>query len=281
MKTKLPSLLFRGLMLVGLGCGAVASAIAVPLMATSAVHLKPDASSPTVTFLKAGTEPVPAHQQLATTPAGWLAVELAGPFEGYVPNKDILKSLDIRTGASIFLAPKADSAAFTTFEAGDKAEITGLRGKWTQVRVSKKLVGYIQLGAVNVASTPPAAASAQKKSPPPPMAPAPVPATAYGVTTAGKPAPVVSLSDNTSAALPRLFQGKFVSTKSAFKPRRPYDWALNDDAGTRYAYLDITKLLLTDQIENYVDHTVVAYGAAKPVPGTKDIVIEVESLQLK
>lgn len=281
MKTKLPSLLFRGLLLLSIGCGAVTSAIAVPLTATSAVHLKPDASSPTITFLKAGAEPVPAHQQLATTPAGWLAVELPGPFEGYVPNKDILKSLDVRTGAAIFLLPKADSAAFTTMEPGDKVEITGLRGKWTQVRVSKKIVGYLQLGAVNVSSTPAAAANSQKKSPPPPIAPAPVPATAYGVTTAGKPAPVVSLNENTATALPRLFQGKFVSTKSPFKPRRPYDWALNDDAGTRYAYLDITKLLLTDQIENYVGHTVVAYGAAKPVPGTKDIVIEVESLQLK
>jgi hypothetical protein len=280
MKTKLPSLLLRGMLLLSAGCGALASAVAAPLTATSAVHLKPDAGSATITFLKAGTEPTPARQQLATTPAGWLAVELNGPFEGYVPNKDILKSLDIRTGASIFLAPKADAAAFTTVEAGDKAEITGLRGKWTQVRVTKKLIGYIHLGAVTFAHAAPPPSNTPKAAPGP-VAPPPVPATAYGVTTAGKPAPVVGLSDSAGVALPRLFQGKFVSTKSAFKPRRPYDWALNDDAGTRYAYLDISKLLLTDQIENYVDHTVVAYGAAKPVPGSKDIVIEVESLQLK
>jgi len=281
MKNQLPSLLLRGIVLLSASCGLVGSAVAVPLTSTSAVHLKPEAGSPTITFLKAGTEPVPARQQLATTPAGWLAVELSGPFEGYVQNKDILKSLDLRTGASIFLAPKTDSAAFTTMEPGDKAEITGLRGKWTQVRITKKLTGYIQLAAVNVAPAASASATAPKAAAPAPVAPPPVPATAYGVTTVGKPAPVVGLSDNTGVALPRLFQGKFVSTKSAFKPRRPYDWALNDDAGTRYAYLDISKLLLTDQIENYVDHTVVAYGAAKPVPGTKDIVIEVESLQLK
>jgi hypothetical protein len=56
---------------------------------------------------------------------------------------------------------------------------------------------------------------------------------------------------------------------------------LNDDSGTRYAYLDVSKLLLTEQIEKYIDHVVVVYGAAKSVPQHKDIVIEVESLQLK
>ena len=57
----------------------------------------------------------------------------------------------------------------------------------------------------------------------------------------------------------------------------PYDYALNDDAGKRYAYLDISKLLLTEQIEKYIDHTVVVFGAAKNVPGGKDIVIMVET----
>jgi hypothetical protein len=100
------------------------------------------------------------------------------------------------------------------------------------------------------------------------------------VGTAGQSAPVVNLNDG-SGALPRLFQGKFVSSKRPFAPRRPYDWQLNDDAGVRYAYLDVTKLLLTDQIEKYVDHVVVVFGKPKAMPGARDIVIEVESLQLK
>jgi hypothetical protein len=92
---------------------------------------------------------------------------------------------------------------------------------------------------------------------------------------------MVNLGDGGSSTLPRLFQGKFVSTRHPFRPRRPFDWALNDDAGERYAYLDMSKLLLTDQLDKYVDHHVVVYGAAKSVPDHKDIVIEVESLQLK
>src|SRR5690606_7767262 len=108
-----------------------------------------------------------------------------------------------------------------------------------------------------------------------PMSPAPVAATAYGAGTPGRTAPQVSLNDSSGPTLPRLLAGKFVSTRSPFRPRRPYDWALNDDAGKRYAYLDVSKLLLTEQIESYVDHMVVVYGSAKPVPDSKDFVIEV------
>lgn len=256
---------------------AVVTAVAAPLSTTTAVHTKPDASAPAITFLKAGSEPVPALHSLASTPSGWLAVELPGPFEGYVQNKDIQKSLDVKIGAAIHLAPKTDSAVITTMAAEDKAEITGLQGRWTQVKIEKTLTGYIYLGATEVAAAP----SAKPAAAPGPMAPAPVSPTAHGNATAGKAAPVVTLGDASGSTLPRLFQGKFVSTRSAFRPRRPYDWALNDDAGNRYAYLDVSKLLLTEQIESYADHIVVVYGAARPAPDGKDMIIQVESLQLK
>jgi hypothetical protein len=164
-------------------------------------------------------------------------------------------------------------------EASDKAEITGLLGKWTQIRLEKRLVGYVRVAAS--ATPPPSPTASPSASVSKPMSPAPVPATAYGVTTAGRAAPQVNLSDGNSTSLPRLLAGKFVSTRSPFRPRRPYEYALNDDAGKRYAFLDISKLLLTEQIESYIDHAVVVFGSAKPIPGTKDFVIEVESLQLK
>jgi hypothetical protein len=266
-------------LLAALLASAVAS-IAAPLPGTTAVHTKPDISSPAVTYLKAGTEPVVAQDALATTPAGWLAVELPGPFEGYVLSKDIQKSLDVRVGASIRLLPKPESGELATMAAADKAEITGLHGKWTQIRLEKKITGYINIGNAPGYLPPIATTPAPSTKAPAPMAAAPVAPTVYGTTAAGKPAPV-SLADSGSISLPRLFQGKFVSTRSPFHPRRPYDWAVVDDAGSRYAYLDITKLLLTEQIESYVNHQVVVYGAAKAVSGGKDIVIEVESLQLK
>jgi hypothetical protein len=254
---------------------AAASLAAAPLTATTAVQTRPDDAAPVVSYLKAGTEPAPAATAaLANTPAGWMAVDLVGPFEAYVENREIGKGLDVRPGASIYLQPKLDSGVLTTMEKGDKVEITGLRGKWTQVHVDKRLIGYIRLTGVasNIVVAPVTDAA---------PAPAPLaPATSVAANPS-QPAPMASLGDSGSSSLPRLFQGKFASSKRPFAPRRPYDYQINDDAGVRYAYLDLSKLLLTDAIENYLDRVVVVYGTAKNVPGTKDIVIEIESLQLK
>ena len=266
------------LRLLAVFLATAAAALAAPLAATTAVHTKPDEASPIAGILKAGSEPVPATAAVANTPADWMAVELSGPFDGYVQNRDITKSLDVREGAPIHLAPKPESGVLTTMEKSDKSNITGLHGKWTQISLQKKLTGYIRIAGVSTYASPVVAGAPITN---PPLAPAPVTPVAYGVTTAGRPAPMVNLGDGGSSTLPRQFQGKFVSTRNPFRPRRPFDWALNDEAGERYAYLDVSKLLLTEQLDKYVDHHVVVYGAAKPVTGGKDIVIEVESLQLQ
>jgi len=287
MKTKL--LCFAATLLASLS-----ALTAAPLRVTTAVHTKPDSASPAITFLKAGTEPVTTIDPLSGTPSGWMAVELPGPFEGYVQNKDLSKSLDVKPGASIHVAPKADAGVLAIAAKGDKASITGLRGKWTQVSLEKKLVGYIKVGgasATPVANSAPGATasltipprSASSAAPSAGLAgsAAPAPQTVYGSTSGpGQAAPMVNRGDGGATALPRQFAGRFVSTRRAFTPRRPYDYALTDDGGRRYAYLDVSKLLLTEQIEKYIDHQVVVFGAAKTVPDSKDIVITVETLQL-
>lgn len=262
---------------------ASSALVAAPLTETTAIHTKPDSTSPTLSFFKAGSEPTPSPDAVASTPAGWMAVELPGPFEAYVANKDLMKSLDVLPGAPLTLAPKVGAAVLTTAAKGDKITITGLHGKWTQISLERKLIGYIPVSSVPgylppIATT---AASSAPSSAPAPFSPAPASPVAYGNGTPGRAAPMVNLGDGGSSSLPRQFSGKFVSTRRAFTPRRPYDWALNDDAGRRYAYLDVSKLLLTEQIEKYIDHSVVVYGAAKNAADGKDIVIEVESLQLK
>ena len=260
-----------------LAFGSVVALRAAPLTATTAVHTQPDAKSPAISYLKAGTEPVAAPN--ATAPAGWMAIELPGPFEGYVENKNLTKSLDVKPGSAIRVAPKSDAAVLAVADKADKTTITGLRGKWTQINLEKKLTGYIQVSSATpappVATTPPAPPA------PAPVAPAPVTPSVDGVTSSGQPAPMVNLGDGGSSTLPRQFAGKFVSTRRPFTPRRPYDYALNDDAGKRYAYLDVSKLLQTEQIEKYVNHHVVVFGAAKSTADGKDIVIAVETLQLK
>ncbi len=262
---------------------------AAPLSVTTAVHTKPDTAAPAITFLKAGADPKPAAGA-SSLPAGWMAVELPGPFEGYVENKDLSKSLDVKPGSVIRVGPKLDAAILATAEKGDKASITGLRGKWTQVSLEKKLVGYINVGgaapggsvaASSSASAPRTSNVMANPSPAtaalPPVQPQPL---LQPSTGSGQPVQMVNNGDGGASTLPRQFAGRFVSTRKAFTPRRPYDYALADDAGKRYAYLDVSKLLLTEQIEKYIDHSVVVFGGAKTVPDSKDIVIAVETLHL-
>lgn len=266
------------------------SVSAATLNAPAAVHTRPDDAAPVLSVLAAGTEPAPAPDALATTPAGWMAVELPGPFEAFVRRSDLMKSLDVKPGASLYRAPDTGSGILATSEKGDNITITGLHGKWTQVKLAKKLTGYIHVDAsgpqaapapADTAASPepvsPPAAAPASATTPAPMAPAPIAPSARGAASANQPAPVV----NTGTSLPRYYQGKFVSTRSAFRPRRPFDWALADDAGKRIAYLDTSHLLLTEQIESYANHDVLVYGATRPSPDGKDFVIVLESLQLK
>jgi len=250
--------------------------VATPLTATTAVHTQPDDASPAITFLKAGTEPLALADSVASTPAGWMAIELPGPFEGYVHDKDLNKGLDMKPGATIRLTPDANGAVLATAAKDDKTNITGQHGRWLQIRLERKLTGYIHVGGTPGYLPPIATASAGAA----PMSSAPVAVAARGPAEAGHAAPTLSLGDSASS-LPRQFSGKFVSTRSPFHPRRPFDWALNDNDGKRYAYLDVSKLLQTEQIEDYAGHAVVVFGSAKPAPDAKDIVIEVETLQLK
>ncbi|MEY2880416.1 MAG: hypothetical protein RLZZ15_2796 [Verrucomicrobiota bacterium] len=277
MKTKLPLLAVALL-------AARALTSATPLAAPAAVHTKPDDTSPALTYLKAGTEPVAAPDTLGTTPAGWMAIELPGPFDGYVQNKDLTKSLDVTPGAPIHLGPKVDSGVLTLSEKGDKTVVTGILGKWTQIRLERKLIAYVNIGVAPGYLPPIATAPAGQTAAPSrndnAFSAAPVAPIAYATGDGGRPGQPVSLADNT-AALPRQFVGKFVTTRSAFRPRRPFDWALNDSAGKRYAYLDTSKLLLTEQIEKYADHDVVVFGTARASTDGKDIVIVIDTLQLK
>jgi hypothetical protein len=258
---------------------------AAPLAGTTAVQTQPDPSAPAITFLGAGTEPVPAAADVAAPPAGWVAVSVPGPFEAYVENKNLNKALDVIPGSPLHLAPKEDSGVLAIAQKGDRIIITGLRGKWTQIRLEKSLVGYIHPGPLPAAvpAQPPGqpgteAAGALTEAPALPAAPAPV--SGPPTTAAGKPADEGALAQG-SGVVTRTFEGHFVSSKSFFAPQRPYDWQLNDSAGARIAYLDVGRLLLTEQLDKYIDHDVSVYGAVRPVPDTKDIVVVVESLQLK
>ena len=240
--------------------------IATPLMETTAIHAQPDAATPAIGYLKAGTEPTAAANTAA--PPGWMAIELPGPREAYVNNNDLGKSLDIHPGAAIRLMPKADAPILTTMQEGDQTEITGLRSGWTQIKLSKTIIGYINVGGS--VSIPPVTTAAAPTTPSAPWAMA-----------AGQPAPV--MSSGRGAALPQMFQGMLVETKRLLLvgPRRDYEYQLNNADGKRVAFLDVSKVLATEKMEGYVDRLVTVSGVLKETADGKNLVIEVVSLELK
>ncbi|HEY8993593.1 MAG TPA: SH3 domain-containing protein [Lacunisphaera sp.] len=238
------------------------------LPADAAVFIQPDAKSHVITRLKRGNTII----YTGDAPAGWRRVEISGSFEAYAHNRDITKGLEVREGANLLAEPKKDAAVLTVAQPGDKTEVVGLAGSdWCQIRLEKKLQGFIATGAANIPSDSPALS-------PVAPAPAPAPASAAPVTTAGRPVP---LSGNT-ADMPRLFAGRLVLAKRAIiNPNPPYDYQLTDASGRRFAYVETKRLLLTDKIEAYLDRQISITGTVRNTVDGKDLVISAESMQLK
>ncbi len=254
----------RSLGVVGLLAFTAARLAADTLATDTAVFVQTDPKSPVLTRLKAGS----TVTVVGEAPAGWRRVEVTGPFEVYVHNRDITKGLEVREGASIYAAPKKDAQLIGTAAAGDKTEITGLHGDYCQVRLEKKLQGFIAVGEA-------ANASADSK----PMLSITAPAApAAPVTAAGRPVPITG----NTADLPRLFAGKLVLARRAiFNPNPLYDYQLVDVSGRRFAYVDTKRLVLTEKIETMIDCNVTITGTVRNTVDGKDLVIAAESMVLK
>ena len=117
-------------------------AAATPVTSPTAVHTQPDTNSSVIMMLSPGGSFV--EDSTAAAPNGWTPIINEGPFEGYVLNKDIDKGLRVKLGAPIHMQPKSNSGVLTNMGNEDKASITGLHGKWTQISLDKSVTGYIQ-----------------------------------------------------------------------------------------------------------------------------------------
>ncbi len=230
----------------------------------TAVFIQTDPKAPVITRLKAGT----TITVVGEAPAGWRRIEVSGTFEAYVHNRDITKGLEVRVGANIFSAPRKDAPIMTVAAPGDKTDITGLHGDWSQIKLEKKIQGFIAVG--DMVNTP-----AETTALPVVAAP---PAPSNAATAPGRPAPLTG----DTADMPRLFAGKLVLAKRVFiNPNPPYDYQLVDVAGRRFAYVDTIRLLLADKIESYLDRNITITGTVRNTVDGKDLVISAQSMQLK
>lgn len=252
--------------LILLALAFAASLSADTLKTDTAVFVQTDPKSPVLTRLKAGS----TITVVGEAPAGWRRVEVSGPFEAYAQSRDITKGLEVREGGNIYAAPRKDAQLLAVAAAGDKSEVVGLAGgDWVQVRLEKKLQGFIAVGeAANIS------AEATK-----PMVAVTAPPVPTGPTTAlGRPvAPSAS-----SAETPRLFAGTLVlARRPILNPNPPYDYQVTDASGRRFAYVDTRRLLLTDKIENFLDRDITITGTVRNTVDGKDLVIAAESMALK
>ena len=239
------------------------------LTSDTAVFAQADAKSAVLTRLKSGY----AITVVGEAPPGWKRVELTTPIEAYVHNRDITKALDVKPGSNIYATAKKDAQVIAIAATGDKIEITGLHGDYCQVKVQKKLQGFIATAeTANIPSSSVASLSVAVA----PSAPTPPPTNV--ATTPGRPVQMTSSSADT----PRMFAGRFVVAKRAIiNPNPLYDYQLMDASGRRFAYIDTKRLLLTDKIEAYIDRSIAITGTIRNTVDGKDLVIAAESMQLK
>ncbi len=234
------------------------------LAADTAVFIQTDPKAPVIARLKAGT----VVTTVGEAPTGWHRIEVGGTFEAYVHNRDITKGLEVREGASIYSAPRKDAPVMTVAARGDKTEITGLHGDWSQIRLEKKIQGFIAVG--ETANTP-----AETK---PFLSVVAPPAPAGAATAPGRPVPLTG----DTAEMPRLFAGRLVIARRAFiNPNPPYDYQLIDVSGRRFAYVDTRRLLISDKIESFIERDISITGTVRNTVDGKDLVIAAESMQLK
>lgn len=237
------------------------------LTSDTAVFQQADPKSPVITRLKAGT----AANFVGEAPAGWRRVEVEGTFEAFVHTRDITKSLEVREGANMLAAPEQNAAVLTVGQKDDKTEIIGVRGNYCQVQVTKKLQGFIAVGAT---ANRPAAATT------PPMQPAKTAPTPPAPKAAPSTTPGRAVNATNTADLPRLFSGTLVlARRPLINPNPPYDYQLTDSSGRRFAYVDTKRLVLVEKLETYLDRTVVITGTVRNTVDGKDLVVSAEAIQ--
>ncbi len=253
---------------------ATASAQADTLSTAQPAYASPDAQAQILGTARAGSRLAPSP-----APSGWQAVELAGPHTVYVTEKDTLKNFEVRPGAPYYAAPRADAPVIGLSDDKDPAEFADIAGRFNKFSLNKPLIAYVRVAPTPVAPVTP--------TPAPTPAPAPVaPANDYGSTLrndipASSPAVAGSGLGVGEPNLARTFFGTVASTRNPLRPRRPYDFQLNDAGGQRIAYLDVSRLLLTEQIEAFIGRPVSLFGTTEVIGTGGEIVVRVETLKLQ
>ena len=256
-----------------------AAARAVTLEAPLPAYAAPDVKAPIIGSAKSGTKVASV-----AAPAGWSAIELVGPHTVYVTEKDTLKNFEVRPGGAYHSAPRADAPVVGLAGEKDPAEFVDVAGRYNKFTLKKPIVAYVRTtsAAVNPAAAAPVpAATPVAASSSAPALMGDLNATLRNDIPASSPTTPGKSAQLGEPRLARTFYGTVASTRNPLRPRRPYDFQINDSTGARIAYIDISRLLLTEQIEAYVGRPVFILGTAEPIGSGGEIVIRCETFKLQ
>lgn len=234
----------------------------------------------------------------APAPDGWTAIYLPGPHTVYVLGKDFMKNNEIRPGSGYYMEPRADAPILAFSEKTDESEVTDLLGKWTQISLNQPFIAYIKGTLLEQQQTlPPAQPAAPQPvvineapaTTPAPVAPPPVineqPAAAPEQTPPALTAVAETETQPAVTPVPAghsavMLRGVIESTRGIFRFNQPYDYQLKDSSGRRIAYLDFSKYTkYENRLGAFIGRAVVVHGLTKPIAGSKDAVIEVQTIQ--
>lgn len=262
---------------------------ALTLDAPLPAYASPDVKAPILGTARTGTILTDG-----TAPSGWAAIALEGPHTVYVTQKDTLKNFEVRPGAAYLSQPRPDAPVLGLADEQDAAEFADIAGRYNKFSLKKSLPAYVRVTPADATLVAPVATPAEpaftqsETAAPTPAATETAPALMADLTgTLNNDIPASSPTTPGQSAqlgeprLARTFFGVVASTRNPLRPRRPYDFQLNDASGARIAYLDISRLLLTEQVEAFIARPVTLFGTAEPIGTSREIVIRVETLKLQ
>jgi len=295
---------------------------ATPLASDTPIYEEPDTDSMIIGTVAAGTEPLPPFRGLYMigVPGGWDVVGIDTSQDCWVRDNDLDKRLNVKLGTLLRAAPDADAAVIGKMEPGDLGEKCDTKGKWVQVRYSKRIKGYIlkpitidtpASGLTSTSTTSILVGAATVTCTATATAPAIV--TATTLATAAEVLPksrylYVNRSkqyiggtnpyfDNQAALMTEMQQlpAKIITGDTLPPMPRSFEgtfartrgvfvalYQLNDSTGKHFAYLDLGDMSATQHPETFEGKTVIIYGTMLPMPNSKNVlIIKVETIQPK
>lgn len=237
------------------------------------LRITPADDAPVAITIKTGSELVPADEakvpaDLLPLPENWMAVEHYDSYQGYVSNEDVLKDFSVDLGVGVLLEPSMDAPLLTIVEDGDDTTVIEVIGEWSKVAVRKPLLGYVNLANTTVAATEAVV-----------VEDAVIEDAVVDDVPPLPPPPMVNPAANADLA-PILLNGRLERTRRFFGQGPEQDYQLIDKNGRVMAYLEVANLLTTEKVESYLGLTVNVFGVPRKPPGTKALILRVESLRM-